>query len=69
MRSLFILVFLFASKTIFAVEAIEMADTLRSNGKIYIVVSILLIILVGFFAYLASVDKKVNSIFNKLNHK
>jgi hypothetical protein len=37
----------------------EMADLLRSNGKIYVVVAILATILVGFFLYLIRLDRKI----------
>jgi K+-transporting ATPase A subunit len=43
----------------FAQEQVEMADTMRSNGKIYVVVAVCLIILIGLFVYVMSVDKKV----------
>jgi protein-S-isoprenylcysteine O-methyltransferase Ste14 len=38
----------------------EMADTMRSNGKIYIVVAVCLTILVGLFLYVANVDRKIS---------
>jgi len=38
---------------------VEMADTMRSNGKIYIVVAVCLTILVGLFLYVMSVDRKL----------
>jgi CcmD family protein len=37
----------------------EMADTMRSNGKIYIVVAVCLTILVGLFLYVAALDRKI----------
>ena len=40
----------------------EMADTFRSEGKIYVVVAIILIILVGVFLYLFSLDRKVRKL-------
>lgn len=49
----------------FAQDA-EMADTLRSEGKIYVVVSILLIILVGLIGYLVMIDRKVTRLEKKL---
>ena len=39
-----------------------MADTLRSEGKIYVVVLIFLIILSGLFLYLYRLEKKIDSI-------
>ncbi len=41
-------------------EKPQMADAMRSNGKIFVVVVVLLIILIGLFAYLISVDRKMS---------
>ncbi|MGK7389584.1 MAG: CcmD family protein [Candidatus Cyclobacteriaceae bacterium M2_1C_046] len=38
---------------------IEMADTFRAEGKIYVVVAVVLIILIGLFAYLIHLDRKL----------
>jgi CcmD family protein len=38
---------------------IEMADQFRADGKIYVVISVVLLILVGLFIYLFNLDKKV----------
>ena len=40
-------------------DAVEMADTMRSNGKIYVVVCVLLIIFTGLSIFLISIDRKV----------
>ncbi len=47
----------------------EMADTMRSEGKIYVVVAILLIIFAGLIAYLVMLDRKVTRIEKKLPEK
>ena len=47
----------------------EMADTMRSEGKIYVVVAILVIIFVGLIAYLISMDRKVARIEKKISEK
>ncbi len=39
---------------------VEMADTMRANGKIYVVVGIILIVLIGFIAYLFMLDRKLD---------
>jgi len=44
----------------------EMADTMRSNGKIYVVVAVILIVLVGLFIYLFAIDKKVRNLEKKI---
>lgn len=43
-----------------AQESIEMADQMRSEGKIYVVVAVLAVILVGLFIYLFTIDRKVS---------
>lgn len=46
--------------SVFAQQDVEMADTMRSNGKIYAVVAVCLLILVGLFVYVWSVDRKIS---------
>ncbi len=41
---------------------IEMADQLRSDGKIYVVVAIISIILLGILLYLIRIDTKVSKL-------
>jgi CcmD family protein len=41
------------------VSDIVMADQFRADGKIYVVISVVLLILVGLFIYLFNLDKKV----------
>lgn len=38
---------------------IEMADAMRSSGKIYVVVAVLALIMTGLFIYLAGLDRKI----------
>lgn len=52
-----------------AMAQAEMADTMRSEGKIYVVVAILLIIFVGLIGYLVMLDRKVSRIEKKLTEK
>jgi ABC-type amino acid transport system permease subunit len=39
---------------------VEMADTMRSEGKIYVVVAIVLIILLGLIGYTTHIDRKLS---------
>jgi CcmD family protein len=48
-------------------QEVEMADTLRSEGKIYVVVAILLVILVGLVGYLVMIDRKATRLEKKLD--
>jgi hypothetical protein len=41
-------------------EKPQMADAMRSNGKIYVVVAVLVIILAGLFIYLINLDRKMS---------
>jgi tetrahydromethanopterin S-methyltransferase subunit D len=40
----------------------EMADVMRSNGKIYDVVAVCLTILIGLFIYVFIIDRKISKI-------
>jgi hypothetical protein len=46
-------------------EKPQMADLMRSNGKIYVVVAVLLIILGGLFIYLINLDRKISGLEKK----
>jgi hypothetical protein len=38
---------------------VDMADTMRSNGRIYVVVAVVVLILVGLILYLVRLDRKI----------
>ncbi len=40
----------------------EMADIMRSNGKIYVVVAVLATIFAGIFVYLLMLDRKITKL-------
>lgn len=40
----------------------EMADGMRSEGKIYVVVAIILVVLAGLIGYLFLLDRKVSKL-------
>jgi hypothetical protein len=70
MKKNFTLLFsLLTSVICFAQEQVEMADGLRSSGKIYIVVGVLVTILLGIILYLIMIDKKVSDIEKRINKK
>ncbi|HEX2536101.1 MAG TPA: CcmD family protein [Chitinophagaceae bacterium] len=37
----------------------SMADTMRSNGKIYVVIAVIAVIFIGMVLYLVRLDRKV----------
>jgi CcmD family protein len=47
---------------------VPMADAFRSEGKIYVVVAVILIILFGMFFYLFRLDKKINKLEEELKN-
>lgn len=59
-RLLFITGCLLLSFTTFAQDKVEMADAMRSNGKIYVVVAVCITILIGLFIYVFMVDRKIS---------
>ena len=54
------LIFICLSTTLLARETIDMADTFRSEGKIYVVVTILSIVFAGIVMYLIRLDRKIS---------
>jgi hypothetical protein len=67
---------LFSNLTAFSViaqqkagETIEMADALRASGKIYVVVMVVTVILMGLILYLIRLDKKVSRLEKDFSDK
>ena len=49
-------------------EKPQMAELMRSNGKIYVVVAVLLIILSGLFIYLMNTDRRLTRLEKTFKH-
>ena len=65
-KSLLTLLMLLSSFNLFAQNnETEMATLMRSNGKIYVVVVCVAIILIGLIAYLFSIDKRLKMLEKK----
>ncbi len=74
MRTILIILCLFCSLTVMAQEKqeitdqdyanqqIEMADTFRAEGKIYVVVGIAVLLLGGLLLYTVSIDRKLSKL-------
>jgi CcmD family protein len=41
---------------------IEMADQFRADGKIYVVIAVVSVVLIGLFAYLFRLERKVTDL-------
>jgi hypothetical protein len=39
---------------------VDMADTMRNNGRIYVVVAVVVVILLGLILYLVRLDRKIS---------
>jgi len=48
-------------------QEVEMADGMRADGKIYVVVAIVVAILAGLLAYVFLLDRKANRLEKKLD--
>lgn len=68
-NSLLVIGLMLISNTLFAQQEVEMADTMRSNGKIYVVVSILVVIFVGIVGFLFFMDRKITRLEKRLPKK
>ena len=43
-------------------QAVEMADTMKASGKIYVVIAVILTILAGLVLYLIRLDRKISKL-------
>jgi len=41
---------------------VDMADMMRSNGRIFVVVAVVVVILIGLILYLVRLDKKISKL-------
>jgi hypothetical protein len=48
-----------------AASAQDDSDLMRSNGKIYVVVAVVVTIVIGLFLYLLNLDRKISKIEKK----
>ncbi|MCF8256051.1 MAG: CcmD family protein [Flavobacteriales bacterium] len=46
-------------------QEVEMADTLRRDGKIYVVVGVIAIIFLGLAFYLIALDRRISKMENR----
>ena len=60
-RSLLSLFLIFVNAVLWAQDKsdVEMADKMRSEGKIYVVVAVIITIFVGIILYLIRLDRKI----------
>jgi len=68
-KTLLFVLGLLTSSSLFAQQEVAMADTMRSEGKIYVVVAVLLLILAGLVFYLFLMDRKISRLEEKISEK
>ncbi len=62
-KMLSLLLMLVINSAVQAQEVVaENADLMRSNGKIYVVVAVVVTILLGLFAYVFNLDRKISKL-------
>jgi len=49
--------------------SVQMAETMRSSGKIYVVVAVLSIILIGLILFLISIDRKIRKLEKEMENE
>jgi hypothetical protein len=69
-----VLSFLFSFFILLSIRAqeaneVEMADVMRSNGKIYVVLTVVLVIFSGIIFFLIKTDNKVSRLEKELKNK
>lgn len=58
-----ITIFIFIFSTFLTnAQNIEMADKMKENGKIYVVIAVMLAILAGLVLYLVRIDRKISKL-------
>lgn len=53
---------LLISTNLFAQQEVEMADKMRADGKIWVVVAVIAVVFVGIIGYLVLLDRKISKI-------
>jgi len=69
MKNALTIILLLASNFVQAQNEVEMADTMRANGKIYVIVGIVVIILTGMVAYLYLLDRKITKLEKEIGNQ
>ena len=64
--NLFSLLFVLASFAANAQSEVEMADQFRADGKIYVVIAVIGLILAGLFVYLFCLDRKITDLEKRI---
>jgi hypothetical protein len=58
----FVLVLMMMSVLLHAQNGTTSPDTMRSNGRIYVVIAVILTILIGLILYIVRLDRKISKL-------
>ena len=61
-----LIIILLTSFNLFAQEEVQMADQMRADGKIWVVVAVIAVVFVGIIVYLVLLDRKISKIEKSL---
>ncbi|CCH55236.1 hypothetical protein BN8_04480 [Fibrisoma limi BUZ 3] len=50
-------------------DGVEMADRLRADGKIWVVVAVIAVVFAGIITYLIQLDRKIGKLENEVKDK
>lgn len=66
-KILFMFLAFITALSVSAQDKVEMADDMRSSGKIYVVIAVILTILAGLIFYVWRLDRKITKLENDPN--
>ena len=66
MKKLSLTAFAISVSLSLAAQATENPDFIRSTGKIYVVVAVIIALLIGLFLYLFSIERKLGKVEKQL---
>ena len=79
MKKLIVIILLYVSMSAFGQDTpmdytnenpkVEMADQFRKDGKIYVVIGVMVVILGGLIIYVMGVDRKITRLEKEINEK
>ena len=68
LKKILTIVFVLIMNPLLFAQDAEMADVMRSEGKIYVVVAIVLVIFLGLIGLLIYTDRKVSNLEKRINN-
>jgi len=69
MKSILFTCLFFTMAIVASAQSVEMADTMRSEGKIYVVVVVVAIVISVISFYLIQLDRRIKRLENKIREE